>query len=170
MKILLLSLLSLVSFAASAIDLAETHQALCSSEEVQSQMGKTDTCRIVIATSKAKEIEGVCTGKFRGVMPCTAAFAANDTGAAGIHLICGFDSANPALDQGVDAELSAYKVAAVVSGPNGSQVVVADKGDHGIIDSGMMSIMLSKYGSTTTARISLNLKDGSEELTDVVCQ
>lgn len=162
-------MLSLLSFEALAIDLAETHQALCSSDEVKSQMGKTDTCRIVIATSKAEEIEGTCTGKFRGVMPCTAAFAAG-SGGAGVHLICGFDQANPALDQGMEAELAAYKVAAVVSGLNGSQLVINDRGEHGILDSGMMSIMLSKYESVTTARISLNLQSGAEELTDVVCK
>jgi len=70
----------------------------------------------------------------------------------------------------IEASAVSYKVAAIVTKADNSQVVISDAGEHGILESGMLNITVSKYESTTSASISLNMKTGPEELTDVVCQ
>lgn len=169
MKILLISLATLLSMAALAGDLAEAHQRLCTSEAVKSEMGENGVCRIVIGASKSIERAGSCTGKFRGVMPCLVDFTTTDKTAA-IHLVCGFDPQNPALDQVVEASTLDYNVAAVVTKSDGTQVIINDMGIHSILESGMMSIILSKYDEQTFANISLNMKTGPEELLEVECK
>lgn len=169
MKILLLSLVTFLSVGALANDLAETHQRLCSSEAVKSQMGGNGVCRIVIGTSKPTEKTGSCTGKFRGVMPCQVDFNASENTAT-IHLVCGFDPKNPALDQVIEAGNYEYSVAAVVTKSDDTQVIVNDEGNHSILESGMMSIVLSKYDEGTSAIISLNMQTGPEELHEVECK
>jgi hypothetical protein len=155
--------------AASASDLAETHQRLCSSEAVKSEIGETGTCRIVIGASESIEKAGSCTGKFRGVMPCQVDFMTTDK-VATIHLVCGFDPQNPALDQVIEAGNFDYNVVAVVTKSDDTQVLINDEGIHSILESGMMSIVLSKYDQVTSATVSLNMKTGPEELVEVVCK
>jgi hypothetical protein len=155
--------------AASAADLAETHQRLCTSEAVKSEVGENGACRIVIGTSKALDKAGSCAGKFRGVMPCQVDFTTTGKTAA-IHLVCGFDPQNPALDQVVEASAFDYNVAAVVTKSDDTQVIINDVGNHSILESGMMSIILSKYDEETSATISLNMQSGPEELLEVDCK
>ena len=155
--------------AASSGDLAESHQKLCSSEAVKSQMGEKGDCRILIGTSRPTDKAGSCTGKFRGVMPCQVDFRTTDKTAT-IHLVCGFDPQNPALDQMVEASTFDYNVSAIVTKSDDSQMIINDIGIHSILDSGMMSIILSKYDEETSANISLNMQTGPEELLDVECK
>lgn len=169
MKILLLSLATLLSMTAAAGDTAETHQRLCSSEAVMSEMGPNGSCRIVLGSSKSIANAGRCTGKFRGVMPCQVDFSTN-AGAANIHLFCGFDPQSPALDQVIQASSYSYNVSALVTKADDSQVVINDTGKHSILESGIMSMILSKYDEVTSAKIILNMKTGAEELQQVECK
>lgn len=160
-----LALLSLNSFA---LDLALEHQSLCESAEVKSMMGSKGACRIVFGTAQASEAQGVCLGKFRNAMPCRVTFLASAE-MTGLQIICGTDFQKPALNQTVRAAASSYTVAAVINKENQSQVVINEKGSNTVLDSTVLSLVLSKQESITKGRIILNLKSGPEELSEVQC-
>jgi hypothetical protein len=160
---------TILSVTASASDLAETHQRLCSSKAVKSEIGENGACRIVIGASKPANKAGSCIGKFRGVMPCQVDFMTSEKTAA-IHLVCGFDPKSPAFDQVIEAGNFDYSVVALVTKSDDTQVMINDEGSHSILESDMMSIILSKYDEETSAIISLNMKTGPEELLEVECK
>ena len=168
MKTLILSALALMSLNSFARDLAEKHSTICESEEVKAIQGEKGSCRILITPSKALESGGTCVGLFKGSLPCAVVYASMAEGAA-MQLVCG-DPANPAIDQMMGAKAANYTVSAIVTKADGTDVIVEDPGLHTVFEAGLVSLSLSKYEDKKTAEISINLRTGAVNLTNVTCK
>jgi hypothetical protein len=169
LKTFLISSLTLLSLQAFALDLGQKHQALCARAEVKAEMGEKGSCRVVMAIAKAESPDVVCSGKFKSVMPCLVSFKNAEQGST-IQIVCGFDAQNPALDQTVPVDPSKYTVSAVVTKQDQSHFVMNDKAVYTIIKSNVMSLVLASEDSKMSGSITLNLKTGPSDLTDVSCQ
>lgn len=168
MKTLIISAVALLSLNTFARDLAEKHDTFCESEEVKAVKGEKGLCRILIAPTPAKPTQGACVGLFKGSLPCSVLYASMEDGAA-MQLVCG-DAKNPAIDQMMGAKAASYSVSAIVTKEDGTDVILQDTGAHTVFDGGLVSLSLSKYDEKTSVEISVNLRSGIVELTNVVCR
>lgn len=165
---MILPVLALFSLNSFALDLAEKHQSLCESAEVKEIIGEKGSCRIAISLSDVGDKQGVCIGKYMGVLPCSAIYISMPD-VAGIKLVCG-DPEKPALDQIVAAQAKNYTVAAVVTKENAQETVINDPAIYTYFDSNLVKVVLSESESLASGTITLNLQTGPVDLSDVKCQ
>jgi hypothetical protein len=168
LKILIISAVALLSFNTFARDMTEKHESFCETEEVKAVKGEKGSCRILLAPEPAQPGQGVCVGLFKGAIPCSVVYAFMKEGAA-MQLVCG-DAKNPAIDQMMGAKAAGYSVSAIVTKEDGTDIILQDKGTHSVFEAGLVSLSLSKYDEKTSAEISINLRTGIAELTNVVCR
>lgn len=173
--LLRLSLLafSLLTFSSVALaDIATDLQEVCQSPEVKRLTGSTGSCRIVVAPKKAEK-RGLCQGTFMNSLPCAVRFLSTKDGAL-LNITCGTDPKNPAIDQDMMAEGSAFNVAAMIRKADGQDHVMNDKSEYTMITSQMVEVILIDTVNagikTTKGEINLSLQGGKVPLTNVVCK
>lgn len=168
MKTLIISAVALLSLNTFARDLAEKHATFCDSEEVKAIKGEKGSCRILIAPTAAQPTQGMCVGLFKGSLPCSIVYASMEEGAA-MQLVCG-DPKSPAIDQMMGAKAASYGISAIVTKEDGTDVILQDTGSHTVFEAGLVSLSLSNYDGKSSAEISINLRSGTVDLTNVVCR
>lgn len=166
MKTIIYSLLAILSANAMAMDLAEKHESMCSRSEAKTEMGDTGSCRIVVALAPVEDSIGTCVGKIFSTIPCQIDYSSSENG-ANLRVKCGTSAEAPLQ---VPAESLAYTVSAVVTKQDNSETVITDSTNYSYFESSIVSLVLSKTELSAAASITLNLKSGPIELTDVVCQ
>ena len=161
-------MLCLVSLHTQAQDLSQEHEKICSRTDVVKLMGPKGSCRMLIASQKAQETQGVCQGVFGRSMICRVTYIISEN-ATGMQLLCGKDLQKPEVQQIVGAKADAHTVSAIVTKEDGTQVIVNDEKTNTILESNLMTLILSKTGEVTQGQIFVNLKTGPAPLNQVQC-
>lgn len=159
--LIFLSLLSLPAFA----DFSDDHTKLCSTPEVKKLMGKTGSCRIIIAPNDIPEVSGHCEGKLSDITCRVMVLKTSDS--ASMNLLCGEES-SPLLTQVLDADVLSYNVAAIVETSRGEFVTMNDPKDYFLLSSNALDVQLAR-GENMQGKMVLTLQDRSIALSGVTC-
>lgn len=169
-SVLAVTLLALSTLAQA--DLGELHARNCEAPEVKTLMGKTGSCRVVVAPKKIETL-GSCSGTFMGQLACVVTFAVSPEGAA-MNLTCAKDPNNPVINQDMEAEGSGYNVATLVRRANGQDLVINDRSNYALINNKMVEVVVSESIVNNvpikTGAVTLNLQSGPVNLQDVTCR
>jgi len=168
LKKLIFSLLCLVSLHTEAQDLSQEHEKICSRADVVKLMGPKGSCRMLITSENKTETQGVCQGIFGRSMLCRATYLISEE-ATGIQLICGQNLQKPEIQQVVAAKADLHTVSAIVTQEDGTQAIVTDEKMNTILESNLMTVIVSKKGEETQGQVFLNLKSGPVALRQVQC-
>ncbi len=168
MKKLIFSLLCIVSLHSEAQDLSQEHEKICSRPDVVKLMGPKGSCRMLIASENKSETQGVCQGIFGRSMICRVTYLISEE-ATGMQLICGQNLQKPEVQQVVAAKADIHTVSAIVTQEDGSQKIVTDDKVSTVLESNLMTVILSKKEDESKGQIFLNLKTGPVALTQVQC-
>lgn len=162
LKITLILLSALLSTFAYA-DLAEMHQQNCESEVAKKAMGKTGSCRIVIAP-KPTTSTGRCTGNAFETIPCTLTYSSIGADAV-MNLTCGEDPANPMINQDMQGRSVTYNVATIISKPGQKEAIINDPDEYKLVSNSVISLL--QIG--TASSIVMYLENSSLSFTNVQC-
>jgi hypothetical protein len=165
-KTLILSFIAILSTNALALDLAVKHESLCSSPAVKSEMGALGSCRIVVDLAPSEATTGSCTGKVFSAVPCSIAYSATEEG-TNLRIKCGSSAEAPMK---IEAESLGYTVSAVVTKEDQTETIITDPAQYSYFESSLLSLALTKTELLTDAAITLNLKSGPTNLTEIVCK
>jgi hypothetical protein len=162
--------LALLSSLAHA-DLALEHQKECETEEVKSLMGKSGSCRIVVAPKKIEK-QGYCAGILMESLPCVVSYISIKEGAA-MNLTCGTDPDDPLINQNMPLEALGYNLALMIKNFNGDDVIRNDKNEYSLFSNDLVNMLVvesSRDGvAVKTGGISMILETGPVALTNVTC-
>lgn len=170
MNRLMLSALLLLSFNALSADLAENHQALCETAEAKALKGKTGSCLIIISNLKnSEEQQGICTGKFMDVIPCTALYISMKEGSV-VRVSCGADPKSPLLYQVLPADSKSYTVSAMITKDDGSTDFISNNSKNSYFESELISIAISSEADKKSGTVTLQMENGKVDLSEVKCE
>jgi hypothetical protein len=161
-------LLCIVSLHSEAQDLSQEHEKICSRPDVVKLMGPKGSCRMLISSENKAEAQGVCQGIFGRSMICRVTYLISEE-ATGMQLICGQNLQKPEVQQVVAAKADIHTVSAIVTQEDGSQKIVTDDKVSTVLESNLMTVILSKKEDESKGQIFLNLKTGPVALTQVQC-
>lgn len=143
-------------------------QDMCQSEGVLKRIGVKGTCRTVIAPRKT-ERQGQCSGLFAASLPCTINYGSDNAGAS-LNIKCGTDPENSSVDQNMEAEISSYNVAALLTLESGKTAVMNDPNLYTTVSNQMIVITISEVEKKQEATIVINTQSGPQALSNVSCR
>lgn len=160
----LLTLAGLVLFGLNTVLHAQTkgHKEICETEAAKQLMGATGSCQVIIVPQKLTSESGMCIGRLN-TLTCSVKYAVIEIG-AGISINCG------GHEEDLEAEASAYRIAALIKMENGKQTFLGSKKVFMDIKSQMFSISLVKEdGSIKEQTLELDMGAGGVPLSDTLC-
>ena len=157
--------LALIFSVSAFADFSDDHLKICSTPEVQKLIGKSGSCRIVIAPNDISEVSGHCEGKLSDITCRVMVLKTSDS--ATMNLLCGEES-SPLLTQVLDADVLSYNVAAIVKTSKGEYLTINDPKDYFLLSSSALDVQLAR-GEAMAGKMILTLQNRSITLKDVSC-
>ncbi len=174
MKNTLLAVIAVFTLSQVAIaDRGLDHdKEICQSPEVKALVGTKGLCNIVMAPASSA-LKGTCKGILMGQIPCVVSYDTSvATGQAGMKVFCG-EAQKPILEQKLMILSNVYQVKGIVRSAEGKFSVKKDSVTHGIIQSGLIEMMVSETSGDAPSKkagIVFTIRDVPNAMTNVVCE
>lgn|GEM_PF-3721615 len=173
-----LSLILVVFFAQVCLaeddDLGLKFKSMCEGKYVQSLMGKTGSCHVVISPKPVRPFNMSCKTSFTGV-PCEAKIDVATTGYSGkLSFSCTAQDGSKVMENEQISEMFSYDVTAYITTPSKKIHLIRDPKEYLEASSGFLDVSMTRYETVNQLSVEtdlfLSFLGMSLKLKDVTCE